>query len=129
MTRRMERLNDLLRAELSDLLRRGAKDPRLSGFVTITEVEVSADLRHARVFVSVLGSEAEKEETLCGFEQASGFLRHELSMRLTLRRIPELTFCKDDSIERGSHLLQLMKELAPPEPPPKVEPRRHSKRQ
>ncbi|OGO51620.1 MAG: ribosome-binding factor A [Chloroflexi bacterium RBG_16_68_14] len=108
MTRRTERINDLLREEISDLLRREVKDPRVGGLVTITEVDVSPDLRQAKVFVSVLGSEEEKTSTFQALEAASHFLRRELRKRLTIRRMPELTFHPDDSLERGARILSLL---------------------
>jgi len=113
MTRRTERINDLLREELSDLLRRQVKDPRLGGLITVTEVEVSPDLRHARVFVSVLGSEEEREDAFRALEVARSFLRRELGKRLSMRRTPDLSFRRDDSLERGARLLALIDEAAP----------------
>ena len=108
MTRRTERINELLRAEISDLLQRELKDPRISGLVSITEVDVSPDLRKAKVFVSVLGEEAEQESTMEAFTAAARYLRQQLTKRLTLRRTPELTFLRDDSLERGAHILALL---------------------
>ncbi|MBI2919266.1 MAG: 30S ribosome-binding factor RbfA [Chloroflexi bacterium] len=111
MSRRRLRINHLLREELSELIRRQVKDPRLEHMVTITEVTVSADLRQARVFVSVLGTEEEKKAVLQGLESALGFLRHELASRLDLRYVPVLVFEADDSLERGDRLVRLMKEV------------------
>ncbi|MFC1993837.1 30S ribosome-binding factor RbfA [Chloroflexota bacterium] len=111
MTRRRERVNELIRKEVSELLRREVKDPRLKGFITITEVSVSPDLRHAKVFFSVMGTEEEWRQTLDGLVAASGFMRRQLGDRLSLRYTPELAFERDQSIERGSHLLELMKEV------------------
>lgn len=111
MSRRIERLNDQLREEISDLLRRQVKDPRLGGLITVTHVETSADLAHARVYVSVLGSQEEREETLKGLEAAAAFMHHELSRRLSLRRTPRLTFRRDDSLEQGAHVLDLLREV------------------
>ncbi|MDD5082820.1 MAG: 30S ribosome-binding factor RbfA [Dehalococcoidales bacterium] len=108
MTYRVERVNNLIRQELSDLFQREVKDPRLDTFVAITDVVTSPDLRHARVFVSRIGSEAEKHEILGALTAAAGFLRNELAKRLRLRHIPELSFQWDDSIERGDHILQLL---------------------
>ena len=108
MTRRIERVNNLIRQEISELLQRQVKDPRLGNFVTITEVSTSPDLRCARIFVSCLGSEAEKKETLSILAGASAFFRKELAKRLRLRYIPELSFRWDDSIERGAHLQELI---------------------
>jgi ribosome-binding factor A len=111
MSRRIERLNDQLREEISDLLRRQVKDPRLGGLISVTHVEISADLSHARVLVSVLGSEDEKEKTLKGLQAAAAFMRHELSRRLALRRTPRLSFRRDDSLEQGAHVLDLLREV------------------
>ena len=112
MTYRIEQINQLIRREISELLQRQVKDPRLSQFVAVTEVSTSADLRYAKVFVSCMGSEAEKQEMLKGLEAAANFMRNQLAKRLRLRRIPELSFHWDDSIERGTHLLQLIDELS-----------------
>jgi len=113
MSRRRLRVNDLIRQEIADLLRHQVKDPRLKCLLTVTEVVTSADLRHAKVYISVLGGEEEKKEALAGLERASGYLRRELGERLSLRYIPELVFQRDESIERGSHLLELIKKVAP----------------
>lgn len=113
MTRRTERVNDLLREEISTILLRDIRDPRLGHLVSITAVDVAPDFRYAKVFVSVLGTEEEKKEVMQGLESAARFLRRELTHRLRLRRIPELDFRRDDSIERGSRILQLLKEIEP----------------
>ena len=105
MTHRIERVNNLIRQEISELLQRQVKDPRLGSFIAILEVSTSPDLKYAKIFVSRIGSEAEKKEILSALAAASGFFRNELARRLRLRRIPELSFQWDDSIERGSHLL------------------------
>lgn len=105
---RIERVNSIIRYEISQLLQRQVKDPRLGNFVTVTEVSTSLDLRYARVFISRIGSEEEKRETLSALVSASGFFRRQLAKRLRLRRIPELSFQWDDSIRRGAHLLELI---------------------
>lgn len=110
MKRRSERINNLIRQEISELLRRQVNDPRLHSFISVTRVSTSPDLKQAKVFVSVLGSEAERKEVLQGFAAASGFFRRELAQRLTLRRIPELSFHSDDSIERGNQVLRLIEQ-------------------
>jgi ribosome-binding factor A len=112
MTRRLERLNGLFREELSDLLLRQVKDPRLAQFVSITHVVISPDLSHARVFVSVMGSEEEKESTLKGLTAAANYLRRELNNRISLRRIPDLSFRRDDSLEKGAHVLDLLNQIS-----------------
>jgi len=112
MTRRLERLNGLFRQQLSDLLLRQLKDPRLAQFVSITRVIISPDLSHARVFVSVMGSEREKASTLEGLTAAANYLRRELNNRISLRRMPELSFRRDDSLEQGAHVLDLLKQIS-----------------
>ena len=112
-TRRMARVNDTIRRELSSLLMREARDPRLEGLVSITAVDTSPDLKYARVYVSVMGSEEDKMRVQEGLAAAAGFLRRGLAARLTMRYIPDLSFERDDSIERGTRLLELIKEVAP----------------
>lgn len=104
---RQEKLGELIAAELSELLRTRVKDPRV-GFASITHVEVSGDLRHAKVFVSVMGSPEEREATMQGLKNATGFLRHELATRLVIRFMPEIAFKLDKSIEEGSRILELI---------------------
>ena len=111
MSRRIERLNDLIREEISELLRRQIKDPRLGCFLTVTRVDTSQDLRYAKVFISIMGNDDEKRKAMDGLESASGFLYRELRGRLSLRRTPRLIFCKDNSIEQGAQVLDLMKEV------------------
>ena len=106
---RQEKLGELIAAELSDLLRMRLKDPRI-GFASITHVEVSGDLRHAKVFVSVMGNAEEQAESMKGLKHAAGFLRHELASRITLRYMPELVFKLDTSIEQGAHVLELIRQ-------------------
>ncbi len=108
MAHRIERVNSLIRQEISELLQRQVKDPRLGNLITVTEVSTSPDLKYAKVFVSRIGNEEEKQETLSALASASGFFRKELAGRLKLRHIPELSFKWDDSIEQGDHLLQLI---------------------
>ena len=111
MAHRIERVNNLIRREISELLQRQVKDPRLGNFVTVTEVSASPDLRYAKIFVCCINSRGKKQEILSGLAAASGFLRNELASRLKLRRIPELSFQWDDSIERGTHLLELIDQV------------------
>ena len=108
MAHRIERVNHLIRREISELLQRQVKDPRLGNFVTVNDVSTSPDLKYARVFVSCVGVEQEKGKILAALASASGFLRNELAGRLRLRHIPELSFKWDDSIERGAHLLEII---------------------
>ncbi len=108
MTHRIERVSQLIRQEISLLLERQVKDPRLGGFVTIIDVVITPDMRYAKVFVSQIGSEGKKEDILNALTAASGFIRNELARNLKLRRIPEFSFYWDDSIERGARLLELI---------------------
>jgi len=112
MTRRTERINNLIRQEISELLRQQVNDPRLASFISVTKVSTSADMRNAKVFVSSLGDEANRSEILQGFTAASGFLRKQLAGRLTLRYIPQLSFHFDDSIQRGAEVLRLIEQVA-----------------
>ena len=108
--KRSERLGELILAEISDLVVRDLKDPRL-GFLTFTRVELSDDLRHAKIFVSMLGSEPEKARTLQGLASATGYIRRHLGRMLRLRYTPELTFLIDGSMEHGAKIAQLLRQL------------------
>lgn len=110
MSQRTERIDELLRQEIGVILSREAKDPRI-GFATITEVETTPDLRHARVWVSIIGSPGERDATVLALQHAMHFVRRELGVRLRLKRIPELHVRLDDSIERGTRVLHLIQEL------------------
>ncbi len=114
MAHRIERVNNLIRREISELLQRQIKDPRLGDFVAVTEVFATPDLRSAKVFVSSLGGKEDKQKTLSVLTAASGFLRRELGKNLKMRRVPELSFIWDDSIERGDHLTQLIDQVCSP---------------
>jgi len=111
MAYRIERVNSLIRQEISELLQRQVKDPRLGGFIAVTEVTTTTDMRHAKVYVSRMCSQEEKQETLDALSAASSFIRKELYNRLRLRRIPQLYFEWDDSIERGDRLSQLIDKI------------------
>jgi ribosome-binding factor A len=111
MSDRMRRVNEAVREVISESVGE-LKDPRV-GFVTITGVETSADLRHATVFVSVLGTESKREKTLAGLAAAHGVLQARLARELRLKRTPQLTFEYDPTVERGVHMTQLIDELAP----------------
>jgi ribosome-binding factor A len=106
MSRRTERVSELLREELSDLLLRELRDPRLDGLISITRVELSPDLYNARVFVSVMSETADPDEALKALNAAAGFLHKELVHRLEMRRVPFLTFHLDKSIEEGAAVLE-----------------------
>lgn len=110
MTQRTDRVDELLRQEMTEILQRDVDDPRI-GFATITDVETTPDLRHARVQVSVIGQAEERRTTLAALGHAMPFVRHELGKRLRLKRIPEFHLELDDSVERGTRILHLLDEL------------------
>jgi ribosome-binding factor A len=107
----MRRVNEAVREVLSEALG-DLKDPRI-GFVTVTAVETSPDLRHARVFVSVLGSERKRSASLAGLTAAHGVLQGRLARELRMKRTPQLAFEYDPSVERGVRMTQLIDDLAP----------------
>jgi ribosome-binding factor A len=110
MTQRTDRIDELLRQEIGQALEREVTDPRI-GFVTVTRVETTADLSHARVWVSIIGTAEERKRTLAALRGAMPFVRRGLGRKITLRRIPELDVRLDDSIERGTRVLQILNEL------------------
>ncbi len=115
MSRRTERVNELLRTELSKLIQRNVKDPRIAeGLTSITEVQVAPDLRNAVVYISHLGRPEERDDVLAGLARASHFLQAELRHRLAMRAVPGLHFRFDPSIERGARLASLINEVAVP---------------
>lgn len=107
---RAARVADLIRRELGELLKREVKDPRV-GFVTVTRVEVTRDLRLARVAVSVLGDAARQKESLAGLAAAQGFLRRELAHRLGLRHTPEIRFHPDQTLESEERIEALLRQI------------------
>ncbi|MDA0734543.1 MAG: 30S ribosome-binding factor RbfA [Chloroflexi bacterium] len=110
-TRRVDRINGQLRQELSLIISRQIKDPRIGGVITITQVKAAHDLRTARVFVSVLGDQATKLSTLEGIQSASTYLRRELRDRLKLKYVPFMKFELDQSIEDADNLLRVIDQL------------------
>jgi ribosome-binding factor A len=107
---RVERLADRIRAEVAEIISGELKDPRI-GFATVTGVDLSADFHHARVFVSVLGSADAQQKSLEGLISATGYVRHELGLRLRLRRVPELAFVLDHAAEENAKLETILREL------------------
>jgi len=109
--RRIDRIEEQLRIELSEIVEREIQDPRI-GLATITHVKVSPDLRHARVFVTILGDEDQRKKSLEGLRSAASYARHSLSKRLHhLRRIPELTFDYDSDVEKGMRIEELLDQI------------------
>ncbi len=110
MAHRSEKVREFIKEQVSDIIQHQLKDPRV-GFVSVTDVEVSADLRHAKVFVSVLGDAQAKTDTMAGLESAQGYIRGELGRRLQMRFAPEVIFRLDESIERGTRVVTLIREV------------------
>ena len=112
MTARTDRIDQLLRQEIGQILERDVQDPRI-GFVTVTAVKTSTDLRQARVYVSVLGNERKRQKTLEGLDSAHGVLQAKLATELRMKRTPQLVFEYDPTVEEGVRMSRLIDELAP----------------
>lgn len=108
---RPRQIGEQMKKELSDIITRKVKDPRI-GFVTVTDVEVTGDLQQATVYITVLGDEKEREETLIGLNKAKGFIRSEIGHRIRLRKTPELFFKYDESVEYGNRIEALIEKIA-----------------
>jgi ribosome-binding factor A len=110
--RRVSRVAELIKREVSQMLLNGIKDDRVgAGIISVTDVDVSGDLQHATIFVSIYGTEEAKTETMAGLKSATGYIRSELGARIRLRRTPEVIFMEDHSIERGTKVLSLLNQL------------------
>ncbi|MDI3327220.1 MAG: 30S ribosome-binding factor RbfA [Alicyclobacillaceae bacterium] len=107
---RPSRVAEQMKKEITDILYNELKDPRI-GFVTVTGVEVSNDLQHAKVFTSIMGSEEEKARSLQALERAAGFIRSEIGRRIRLRHTPEIVFKLDTSIDHSQRILDVIREL------------------
>lgn len=111
-TRRVERVAALIRREISELLVNGIKDERVSlGMVSVTNVDVAGDLQHCKIFVSIYGSDADRDQAMEGLRSASAYVKGELGRRLKMRRTPEVVFHLDRGLERGTTVLGLLNEL------------------
>ncbi|MGH9846025.1 MAG: 30S ribosome-binding factor RbfA, partial [Blastocatellia bacterium] len=110
MSYRSHRLAEELKSEISAIIAREVRDPRV-GFATVTEVKVSPDLRYAKVLVSVFGSPEEKQETLAALVRASGFIRRQVGARIRLRYAPEISFDYDETVEQGDRMMRLIEEI------------------
>jgi len=113
---RHARIADQIQRELAELIRLEVRDPRV-GMVTLTGVELSRDQSHAKVFFTVLGAPSDAENAREGLQRAAGFLRSNLAHRLTTRKVPDLAFAYDESVERGVRLSRLIDEAVKPQPP------------
>lgn len=112
-SRRVSRVAALIKREVSQMLLQDIKDDRVgAGMVSITEVDVSGDLQHAKIFVSIYGTEEARAETMAGLTSATGFVRSELGHRIRLRRTPEVIFVEDRSLERGTRMISLLEQLS-----------------
>lgn len=110
--RRVARVAELIKREVSQMLLNGIKDDRVgAGMVSVTDVDVSGDLQHAKVYVSIYGTDEARSETMAGLKSATGYVRSELGQRIRLRRTPEVVFQEDRSIERGTRVLSLLNQL------------------
>ena len=107
---RLERFSKLLKEEVSDIIREQVSDPRI-GFVSVTDVDVSPDLKNAKIYVSVLGDDKQKSDAMEGLTSATGFVRTKLADMLETRSTPEIRFVQDESIERGSRVLGIISKL------------------
>jgi ribosome-binding factor A len=112
MSHRIERVNTLIRRELSDIIQHQLRDPRLDEFITVTEVDTSADLKYAKIYVSSISGQREETKVLAVLDAAAGFLRSELAKKVRLRHTPELSFHWDNSIEHGDHILRLIDQVS-----------------
>jgi ribosome-binding factor A len=110
MTTRQEKLVGLLKEEISDILRREIKDPRL-GFFTVIDAEISADLRHAKVYVSILGTDEERKQSMEMLKHAQHFVRQEFGKRVRIKVLPDIQFVKDETVDKGMHMLELLEEI------------------
>lgn len=111
--RRMARVASLIKREVSQMMMDGIKDDRVgAGMVSVTDVDVSGDLQHAKIFVSIYGTDEARAETMEGLAAATGFVRSELGQRIRLRRTPEIIFKEDRSVERGTRVLSLLSQLS-----------------
>lgn len=110
VTTRQEKIQRLLKTEVSDILRREFKDPRL-GFVTVTDAEVTSDLRHARIFVSVMGSPEDRETNMAVLRGSARFVRQELGKRIQMKVLPDIEFRLDVSIDQGVRMLELLERI------------------
>ncbi len=113
-SRRVEKVSSLIKREISQMLISGIKDDRVgSGLVSITDVDMSGDLQHAKVFVSIYGTKKAQEETMAGLTACTGYVRRSLGQKIRLRHTPEIHFIQDSSLEKGDQLIQLIDQINP----------------
>jgi len=112
MVSRSDKVRKALIREVSELLQRNVKDPRISGIVSVTDVDISSDCRSAKIFVSIYGDEEKREKTMMALESSTGYIRSEIGKRIPLRFTPEIQFKLDDSLERGSRVTALLDKIS-----------------
>lgn len=115
MSTRQEKVQELLREEIADILRREFKDPRL-GFITVIDTEVTPDMRHAKVYVSIMGSEKERKDNMAILKNAQWFVRQAFMKRVRMKTVPEIEFVLDTSVDKGIRLLELFEQIKSDEP-------------
>lgn len=109
---RTDRLNSLLKEVISEVIRREVRNPHVAELVTVTRVQITKDLRHAKVFISVIGTEQEKAETLSALQSAAGFIAINAAQKVVMRYFPELTFKLDDSVDKHMRIEQLLNQIS-----------------
>lgn len=112
MFSRVDRIRKALIKEISDIIQRHVKDPRISGIVSVTDIDLSSDYKYAKVYVSVYGTEEQKEQTMESLQDCSPYIRSEVGKRIRLRHTPELEFRIDDSLERGTRITDLIDKIS-----------------
>lgn len=112
MVSRTDKVRKAIIREVSDILQREIKDPRISGIVSVTDVDLSADCKYAKIFVSVFGSQEDQNNTMKALESSTGFIRSELSKRIQMRFSPEIKFKIDDSLERGARVTTILEKIS-----------------
>ncbi len=122
---RTDRLNSLLKEVISEVIHRDVRNPHVTHFVTVTRVEITKDLHYAKVYISIIGTEQEKQDSIAALQTAAGFIAVNASKKVTMRYFPELTFKLDDSVEKHMRIQQLLGEISAEresrEPPPPEE--------
>ena len=117
MSHRIERINTLIRREISELIQHQLRDPRLDEFITVTEVETSPDLKFCKIFISSMNGQQDEKKVLGALKNAAGFLRTALAHKIKIRYTPELHFLWDNSIEHGDRILRLIDEVSQKDKP------------
>ena len=112
MHSRIDRVRKAVIKEVSDIIQRHVKDPRISGIVSVTDADVSPDYKYAKIYVSIYGTDEQKEQTIEALQDSASYVRGELGKRIRLRHTPEVEFIRDDSLERGSRITELIDKIS-----------------